>query len=101
MQLLKLAVILGAAVAVAGCEPIGPDKSRDRGTDDSDLSRMRPGIWVDPVGCHHWIIDDGVEGYLTSRLDPYGKPVCPDIGTPTYVIGDFKQGATVLMGDPM
>ena len=21
-----------------------------------------PGVWIDPDGCEHWVMDDGVEG---------------------------------------
>ncbi|HHL20628.1 MAG TPA: OmpA family protein, partial [Aliiroseovarius sp.] len=27
--------------------------------------RYVPGIWVDPDGCEHWVMDDGAEGYMT------------------------------------
>lgn len=107
MKLTKLALILGAATALAGCElgegfgEYGPDKSIDRGIDADDLSTMRAGIWVDPNGCDHWIIDDGVEGYLSARLDKYGKPVCSGTAPPTIATGDFKQGSTSIIGDPL
>ncbi|KUF11317.1 cell envelope biogenesis protein OmpA [Pseudoponticoccus marisrubri] len=35
-----------------------------------------PGIWVDPDGCEHWVMDDGVEGYMTPHVDRKGIPVC-------------------------
>ena len=35
-----------------------------------------PGIWVDPDGCEHWVMDDGVEGYMDPHLDRKGMPVC-------------------------
>lgn len=38
--------------------------------------RMVPGIWVDPDGCEHWVIDDGWEGYMTPNVTPDGIPVC-------------------------
>ena len=105
MKLLKLTLVLGAAALVSACGtdvPIGPDKSADRNFfDRDDLSQLRAGIWVDPNGCDHWIIDDGVEGYLSARLDPYGKPVCSGIAPPTTVVGDFKQGSTSIIGDPL
>ncbi len=46
------------------------DKTQDYGFRSHHLSTMTAGIWVDPNGCDHWIIDDGVEGYLSMRLDP-------------------------------
>lgn len=73
---MKKATKLSTAVllmAVAGCST---DTTRDSGLDQGSLSSMKAGIWIDPNGCDHWIIDDGVEGYLTPRLHPDGKPVC-------------------------
>lgn len=76
------------------------NKTTDVGLiDRSDLASMRAGIWVDPNGCQHWIIDDGVEGYLSARLDANGRPVCDGDGEPTYAYGIFKGGATRIIGD--
>lgn len=38
--------------------------------------RYVPGIWTDPDGCEHWVMDDGVEGFMTPNVTPDGKPVC-------------------------
>ena len=82
--------ILATAVAVAGCgDKI--DKTVDRGFDSHSVASLNAGIWVDPNGCDHWIIDDGVEGYLSARLDKYGKPVCSGIAQPNVAVGDFKK----------
>jgi outer membrane protein OmpA-like peptidoglycan-associated protein len=35
-----------------------------------------PGIWTDPDGCEHWVMDDGLEGFMTPNVTPNGKPVC-------------------------
>ena len=35
-----------------------------------------PTIWVDPDGCEHWVMDDGVEGYMTPHTSRQGIPVC-------------------------
>ncbi len=35
-----------------------------------------PGIWVDPDGCEHWVMDDGFEGYMTPHVTRQGIPVC-------------------------
>ncbi|MDQ2094573.1 OmpA family protein [Rhodalgimonas zhirmunskyi] len=35
-----------------------------------------PTIWVDPDGCEHWVMDDGVEGYMTPHVNRQGIPVC-------------------------
>lgn len=65
--------VLFAGVVLSGCVN---DTTQDSGLDAGSLSEMRAGIWIDPNGCDHWIIDDGVEGYMTPRLEPSGKPVC-------------------------
>lgn len=38
--------------------------------------RYIPGIWIDPVGCEHWVMDDGAEGYMSPHLNRQGHPVC-------------------------
>ena len=38
--------------------------------------RYIPNIWVDPDGCEHWVMDDGVEGYMTPHVNRQGIPVC-------------------------
>ncbi|WP_349295747.1 OmpA family protein (plasmid) [Thioclava sp. GXIMD2076] len=35
-----------------------------------------PGIWIDPDGCEHWVMDDGAEGYMDNRITRDGRPVC-------------------------
>jgi outer membrane protein OmpA-like peptidoglycan-associated protein len=35
-----------------------------------------PGIWVDPDGCEHWVMDDGLEGFMTPHVRRDGTPVC-------------------------
>jgi hypothetical protein len=87
-----------SAFTLTGCIGIDPvlwnieDKTRDTGIDSGDLSEMVAGIWVDPHGCDHWIIDDGVEGYLSARLADNGKPVCSGTGVPNTATGPFIKG---------
>jgi len=102
MKLVKIFSIFPVLGVVAACGhgTVGPDKTTDRGTDKKHLSQLQAGIWVDPNGCDHWIIDDGVEGYLSQRLDRYGKPVCSGTAPPTVATGDFKGGSTGMFGDP-
>lgn len=98
----RAAIVMCACVALAGCEAVGDDKSFDRGIDSKPLSELQAGIWIDPNGCDHWIIDDGVEGYLSPRLDPRGKPVCSgNYNESSTAIGDFKGGSTSLIGDAL
>jgi hypothetical protein len=85
-------LIAVASLGFAGCSVGITDKTIDGGSDRKSLSELQAGIWVDPNGCDHWIIDDGAEGYLSARLDPQGKPVCSGAAFPTQATGDFKQG---------
>lgn len=94
MNALKPIIALGLATAVAGCD-VGPDKSLDRGIDADNLSTMVAGVWVDPNGCDHWIIDDGLEGYLSERLQPDGTPVCSGVASPETAVGPFKDGSPI------
>ncbi|MEM7731440.1 MAG: hypothetical protein AAF280_01495 [Pseudomonadota bacterium] len=98
MKALKLTMVLAAGVAVSACGT-KIDKTVDRGIDSKHLSQLQAGIWVDPNGCDHWIIDDGAEGYLSQRLDPYGKPVCSGTAPPNTATGAFKSGSAVA--DPI
>ena len=104
MKTVTLAMLLPVIGLLLGCETIhktvSEDKSVDHGFDRKHLSQLKAGIWIDPNGCDHWIIDDGVEGYLSQRLDKHGKPVCSGIAPPTTVVGDFKSGGSGLIGDP-
>lgn len=69
-------------IAVAG------DLGRDAGGNFSDNA----GIAVTPDGCQAWIIDDGLEGRASNRLDPVsGLPVC--IGEPGVVYGPYQSGS--------
>lgn len=90
---IKTTLTLGAvAVLTAGCFGDKQDKTVDRFIDSHPVSEMKAGIWIDPHGCDHWIIDDGVEGYLSARLDHRGKPVCSGIAPPGTAVGNFKDG---------
>lgn len=94
MKLTKAVLLLVLGAGVAACDN-KVDKTVDRGIDSDHLSTMTAGIWVDPNGCDHWIIDDGFEGYLSQRLDPYGKPVCSGAAPPGVATGPFKKGTSV------
>lgn len=98
----KTILVTCAVLATAACEGASTDKSIDRGWDDKPLTELQAGIWIDPNGCDHWIIDDGVEGYLSPRLDPRGRPVCSGTTNEhSTAIGDFKGGSTSLIGDAL
>jgi hypothetical protein len=95
MRLMSFAALGAVVLLGSACAPILDDKGFDRGIDSKELGILQAGIWVDPTGCDHWIIDDGVEGYLSQRLDPKGRPVCSGIAPPNTVVGPFKDGSTV------
>jgi hypothetical protein len=99
MTFMKTISFLAIAGLLSACEGGGgrvkTDKTQDYGFRSHHLSTMTAGIWVDPNGCDHWIIDDGVEGYMSERLDPYGKPVCSDAAPPNTVIGPFQGTSTI------
>jgi len=73
----------------------GTDRFVDAGDDSKSLSQLVAGIWVDPNGCDHWIIDDGVEGYLSERSTPDGRPVCSGVAPPNTAVGPFREGSDI------
>ena len=89
------AIGLLSACGEGGGGQVGEDKSIDYGFGRKHLSQLQAGIWVDPNGCDHWIIDDGIEGYHSQRLDRNGKPVCSGIAPPTTITGPFQGRQTV------
>ncbi|MGR3616152.1 MAG: hypothetical protein ACU0BB_08930 [Paracoccaceae bacterium] len=93
MKVIKLIALVAAAGALSACDI--EDKTRDRGIDAKDLSNLKAGIWVDPQGCDHWIIDDGLEGYLSQRLGPDGKPICSGSSPKGVATGPFKDGSGI------
>jgi len=101
MKTIKILGLLGVVTVLSACEMdnalegIGMDKTTDRGINAHHLSTLVAGIWVDPKGCDHWIIDDGFEGYLSERLTPDGRPVCSGVAAPTTATGPFKDGSPI------
>ena len=63
---------LTAALAVHGVDAAAQTKSQQ----GRDKGQYIPTIWVDPDGCEHWVMDDGVEGYMTPHVSRQGIPVC-------------------------
>ena len=64
LQGLAWAVIAAAALAGGGSARAEP------------VDGYVPTIWVDPDGCEHWVMDDGIRGYMDAHLDRNGHPVC-------------------------
>ncbi len=94
MTIIRAAALLGALALLSACA-VPADKSRDRFIDRKPLTDLQAGIWVDPNGCDHWIIDDGLEGYLSQRLDRHGRPVCSGAAPSGVATGPFKDGSPV------
>ncbi len=67
------------AVLLAGCESASDGAGIvDGGFDTGPLRDGVANVWVDPDGCQHWVIDDGIEGYMSPRLNRDGTPRCND-----------------------
>lgn len=66
--------------AAVGCLVIAGAAAADdvvvRKSTQATGERYVPGVWVDPDGCEHWVMDDGVEGYMTPHVTREGIPVC-------------------------
>lgn len=60
--------------------------------------RYAPGIWIDPDGCEHWVMDDGVEGFMSPHLRRDGTPVCHRVNRCATVPTDplFASGSARL-----
>lgn len=62
-----------------------------------DGQLMVPGIWIDPDGCEHWVMDSGFEGYMSPVRLPDGRAVCnrdPSAPRPCGVISTDSLFAT-------
>lgn len=93
MKMMKITVLLVAGVSLTACDIPKQNKTVDNGIDAKHLSQLVAGVWVDPNGCDHWIIDDGVEGYLSERMTPDGRPVCSGVAPPNTAVGPFREGS--------
>ena len=83
------ALTLVSAFVLSACGNGSSD--RDYGFDRGALLEDRTaGIWIDGNGCDHWIIDDGMEGYMSPRLADDGRPICREGSTP-YTTIDFDR----------
>lgn len=71
-RLTNLGLALSVAALIGACSANG----RDAGLDSHDLTTLAATIWVDPDGCKHWVVDDGVEGYMSPVLNLDGTPDC-------------------------
>ena len=71
-RLARGALAISAVISLAACASQG----RDVGLDSHDLTTLAATVWVDPDGCKHWVIDDGIEGYMSPVLNLDGTPDC-------------------------
>ncbi len=57
-----------------------------------------PTIWVDPDGCEHWVMDDGLEGFMTPHVTRQGIPVCNRGNTCAVMNSDtlFSSGSYAI-----
>jgi len=69
-------VALTATLPVAAQEATGIAPVISTQNRGGDGEQYIPGIWIDPDGCEHWVMDDGVEGYMTPHVTRQGIPVC-------------------------
>ena len=72
----SLAARLAALSLLATTAACSSSSTRDGGIDSHPLENMSAAVWVDPDGCKHWVIDDGVEGYMSPVLNLDGTPDC-------------------------
>lgn len=70
----KSVALFTAFVVFAASGAVAQTKSQS----GLDKGQYIPNIWVDPDGCEHWVMDDGVEGYMTPHVTRNGLPVCRD-----------------------
>lgn len=68
------------------------------GGSEEDQNRLRATIWVDPDGCEHWVMDDGLEGFMSSHLDRDGKPVCRTVPVSPDVCKTLDSAALFAVG---
>ena len=72
VKAVRIGVLTLCLAGLAACAQPG----RDTGFDSHELSSMKATVWIDPDGCRHWVIDDGLEGYMSPVLKTDGKPDC-------------------------
>jgi outer membrane protein OmpA-like peptidoglycan-associated protein len=66
----------GAALVATMAFSAAAASAQTKSQQGRDQGQYIPTIWVDPDGCEHWVMDDGVEGYMTPHTNRQGIPVC-------------------------
>lgn len=78
-KFLCLAVYFAAAGLFFSVSPVSANGTAQQYSSETRVvkgKRYIPGIWIDPDGCEHWVMDDGAEGYMTPHVSRQGIPVC-------------------------
>lgn len=76
LVMMQRGLALCAAMSVVLAAPASVAQTRSQS--GLDKGQYIPNVWVDPDGCEHWVMDDGIEGYMTPHVTRDGKPVCRD-----------------------
>ena len=66
---------LGAAVTLAIALTSSASFAQNA-TANVTATNVVPGIWIDLDGCEHWVLDDGISGYMSPHLT---RVVCPSV----------------------
>ncbi len=72
-DLRAVAAVALAALLMLHAPAVEAQTASQRG---KDKGQYIPGIWIDPDGCEHWVMDDGAEGYMSPHVSREGIPVC-------------------------
>lgn len=68
--------VAGAALVATLSLSAAAVSAQTKSQQGRDGGQYIPTIWVDPDGCEHWVMDDGVEGFMTPHTNRQGIPVC-------------------------
>lgn len=90
MPVIQKATVAVMLVALTACAPDHMDTRFDHGLDSKPLVQLEAQVWVDPEGCDHYIIDDGLESYMSPRVHPDGTPVCRPEAVPETIYSFVK-----------
>ncbi|MBT8409878.1 MAG: OmpA family protein [Alphaproteobacteria bacterium] len=74
-RILLIATLAAVAAFLASATVLAAQSSGIAG------ERYAPGIWIDPDGCEHWVMDDGFEGFMSPHVTRDGVPVCRRVNT--------------------